>query len=133
MEKEAKSTDPIQQALRDHKKRFNLAAKEFIKRIIAFKKGLNGRGDPGYGLPPGTIGDPLPKELASFLNEITGNFEQLASEALKIEQEQALYSQNRRKPQEEKPAEALSAEPPKAASNNSNILLKLSAKWRIDE
>lgn len=92
-----KSDDPIQEALRSHKDKWNLAAKEVISRIIAFKRALNGRGDPHYSLPPSNIKDPLPSSVGAFLNEITSNFEQLASEALKIEQEQAAYSQNRRK------------------------------------
>jgi hypothetical protein len=133
MEKTAKSTDPVQQALRDHKKRWNAAAKEFIKRLIAFKKSVNGRGDPAYNLPTSNIKDPLPGEVATFLNEITSNFQQLAEEAAQIEQEQSLYSQNRRKPNEEKPAVAPPAEAPKAASDNNELLLKLSSKWSIDE
>lgn len=98
LEKFAKSTDPVQQALRDHKKRWNLASKEFIKRLIAFKKGINGRGAPNYGLPVSNIKDPMPTEIGSFLNELSGNFQQLAEEALQIEKEQTNYSQNRKKP-----------------------------------
>jgi hypothetical protein len=130
MDKSAKSTDPVQQALRDHKKRWNAAAKEFIKRLIAFKKGVNGRGDPSYNLPTSNIKDPLPSEVATFLNEITTNFQQLAEEASRIEQEQTLYSQNRRKPSEGSPGGAV-------AGQNINLLLKLSEqlirKWGRDE
>lgn len=126
MEKFGKSSDPVQQALRDHKKRWNMAAKEFIKRLIAFKKGVNGRGDPSYGLPTSNIKDPLPGEVATFLNEVSGNFQQLAEEALKIQQEQALYSQKRRKPAPEKPADVGVPTPPtevpKAASSDSGLI-----------
>jgi uncharacterized membrane protein (UPF0127 family) len=97
------SKDPVQQQLRDKKKGWNLASKEFIKRLIALKKGLNGRGDPGYGIPTSDIKNPLPDEVGSMLNELAGNFQQLAEEGLKIIQEQAHYSQVRRKPREEQP------------------------------
>lgn len=102
MDKKArkKSTDPVQEALRTHKDKWNQAAKEFIDRMISFKRGLNGRGDPKYGLPPGSIKDPLPGQVVSFLSQLASNFEQLASEAERIEQEQASYSEHRRKPKE---------------------------------
>ena len=103
MEKAAKCQDIKQMALRDHKKQWNIAAKEFIKRLISFKKGLNGRGDNSFSLPTSNIKDPLPSEVISFLSEVSSNFEQLASEALKITREQQEYSQNRRKPIEKKP------------------------------
>lgn len=98
MDKKAKSTDPQQQKLRDHKKNLNMAISEFISRMIALKRGLNGRGDPRYNLNPGKIQDPLPESVSSLLNELTSNFQQLADEALKIVQEQAYYSEHRRKP-----------------------------------
>jgi uncharacterized membrane protein (UPF0127 family) len=94
-----KSDDPVQEALRSHKDKWNLAAKEFIKRVISFKKALNGRGDPKYGLPISSIKDPLPNEIGSFLKELSNNYQTLAEEALKIQQEQASYSQTRKKPQ----------------------------------
>lgn len=101
MEKSAKSSDPVQQALRDHKKNWNLAAKEFIKRIIALKQVVSGKGNSNYGLPPSNIKDPLPREVGSFLDELSSNFEQLAREALTIQQEQAQYSKTRRKSRKE--------------------------------
>ena len=101
MEKVGRSTDPVQQALRDHKKNWNLAAKEFIKRVIAFKRTLNGRGDTNYSLPAGTIKEPLPSEFNGFMSKLAQDFEQLVAEAAKIEQEQASYAQTRRKSQKE--------------------------------
>lgn len=93
-----KSTDPVQEALRSHKDKWNLAAKEFIARVIAFKRAMNGRGDAKYGLPPGNIKEHLPEQVTAFLSTLSSNYEQLASEALQIEQQQAAYSQTRRKP-----------------------------------
>lgn len=126
-----KQKDPIQQKLRERKKRWNTAASEMISRIIGLKRGLNGRGDPRLGIPPGSIKDPLPKEFSSLLGEISSNFEQLATEALQIEQEQAQYSQNRRKPA----PEGAPSPPAVASSNNSMIKLSngLFQKWKHDE
>lgn len=101
MEKVGKSTDPVQQTLRDHKKNWNLAVKEFIKRVIAFKRTLNGRGDTNYSLPPSTIKDPLPSEVGSFMNQLANDFELIVSEATKIQQEQDSYSKNRKKSKKE--------------------------------
>lgn len=119
------SDDPVQEALRTHKDKWNIAAKEFIARVIAYKRALNGRGDNKYSLPPGKIQDPLPQNVGSFLNEIAGNFEQLVGEAMKIQEEQAEYSKNRKQPQ---PQGQLSAVPevpavPKTASNRSSTLI----------
>lgn len=95
IDKFGKSNDPVQQALRDHKKRWNLAYREFRKRVAALSQGLNGKGNPSYGLPPTDIKEPLPNELGSFLNELANNFQQLVEEVVKIEQEQATYSQHK--------------------------------------
>lgn len=118
-----KSDDPVQEALRAHKDKWNLAAKEFISRVIAFKRALNGRGDNHYSLPPSNIKEPLPPNVGSFLNEISSNFEQLASEALKIQEEQSTYSKNRRQPQPDGviPAGTVVA-PPKTASAKTSQL-----------
>lgn len=123
-----KQKDPNQVRLRERKKRWNKASIEFIKRLIAFKKGLNGRGEPSFGLPVSDIKDPFPKEVSSFLSEVSANFEQLATEALQIEQEQAQYSQNRRKP-------AAEGAPTVASNNHSMIKLSnvLFQKWSFDE
>ncbi len=98
MEKFAKSTDPVQQALRDRKKGWNVASKEFMKRIKGLRNGLNGRGDSNYGLPPSNIKDPLPAEIGSFLSQLSSDFQFLVSESEKIANEQAYYSKNRKQP-----------------------------------
>jgi hypothetical protein len=99
MNKMARSSDPQQQALRDRKKSFNAASKEFIKRLIAFKKGINGRGDNSFGIPVSRIQDPLPREVLDMLGELSSNFEQLVNEANQITQEQTYYSEHRKQPQ----------------------------------
>jgi uncharacterized membrane protein (UPF0127 family) len=98
MNKAAKSNDPAQQKLRDDKRAWNTAKKELIKRIIGLSQGLNGKGNPSYGLPPSNIKDPLPPELVNFLDELSSNFQQLAQAGVNIIQEQTDYSQNRRQP-----------------------------------
>lgn len=113
-----KSQDPIQEALRTHKDKWNLAAKEFIARVIAFKRAMNGRGDNKYGLPPGSIKDPLPDQIGSFLSTLSANYEQLAAEALQIEQQQASYSQTRRKPKPKGMPQAQAPGQPQAPQND---------------
>ena len=93
-----RSNDPVQEALREHKDKWNLATKELINRIIAFKRALNGRGDPKYSLPPSKIQDSFPSEISSFLNNLSSNYDAVAQEALKIIQEQVSYSEKRKKP-----------------------------------
>jgi len=58
-----KSDDPVQEALRSHKDTWNHDASLLIAQLIAFKKGLNGRGEPKVGIPPGSIKDPMPHEV----------------------------------------------------------------------
>lgn len=98
MEKSARkpSADPVQQKLRERKAIWNKATSEFIARIIAFKKAINGRGDAKFGLPTSNIKNPLPPEVISFLSELTSNYQALAQEAASIAQEQEAYSQERR-------------------------------------
>jgi len=112
-----KEKDPVQMQLRDHKKRWNLAAKEFVSRLIALKQGLNGRGSAKRGLPISDIKNPFPPEIAAFLSQLTSDFQQLAEEASGIIQEQAYYSEHRRKPQPKQPQspEQNQFAPPKVA------------------
>src|SRR5437868_6900780 len=93
--------DPIQLALRGHKKNWGTASKEFMKKIKALRSALSGRGDSNYGLPPSNIKDPLPSEIVGFISELASNFQLLANEAQKITQEQTAYARNRRKSKKE--------------------------------
>jgi hypothetical protein len=97
-ESRKKSNDPVQEALRTRKDKWNLATTELISRIIAFKRALNGRGDNKYSLPPSKIQDPFPSEVISFLNQLSSNYEAVAKEAYKIISDQAEYSKQRKKP-----------------------------------
>lgn len=110
-----RSTDPVQEHLRERKSVWNKACSEFIARLnafkpalISFKRGLNGRGDQKAGLPISTIKEPLPNEISGYLGHVGGGFNELASEfatlvseANGIVQEQAQYAEHRRKHQEQ--------------------------------
>jgi len=97
-----KSPDPLQERLRANKEAWNKACSVFIAELIAFKKGLNGRGDPKYSLPPSNIKDPLPSQVLSLLNRISGDYEHIISGANSIIKEQENYSKTRRKKVEKK-------------------------------
>jgi uncharacterized membrane protein (UPF0127 family) len=115
----AKSKDPVQQKLRDKKRSFNTAAREFISRLIALKSTLNGKGANRYGLPPSDIKMPLPNEFGSFMHEVESNFSQLMNEANQIEAEQATYSAARQQKLQERPEV-------KPASHQSSLIKKAS-------
>lgn len=125
MNKVAKSTDPVQQKLRDNKKLWNQGKREFIKRLIGLSQGINGKGSTDYGLPTSNIKDPLPPEVGSMLSELAGNFQQLVQAGLAIIQEQASYSEHRRKPiQQDQPKIATASLPTNKGliSINRNII-----------
>ena len=97
-ESRGKSADPAQEALRARKDSWNSAASTLIAQLIAFKRGLNGRGDNRAGLPPSRIKDPLPSEVGSYLDQMASSFNDLVGSAGSIIDEQANYSANRKKP-----------------------------------
>lgn len=94
-----RSADPAQEHLREQKAIWNKSTTDLIAKIIAFKRGLNGRGDPRVGLPPSNIKEPLPPQIGSYLDGIATGYEALVNGAEKIIQEQEHYSQVRRKTQ----------------------------------
>jgi uncharacterized membrane protein (UPF0127 family) len=137
-----------QKALRDAKKRWSKACSEMIKRVIAFKRGLNGKGDLSYGLPPGNLTAPLPSEVQAFESELASNFQQLMGEANRIEAEQAAYAaeheqqkaEREERKQQEVPEQPQPVQPetPKPASKIREIIKQASkqqrtAKLRIGE
>ncbi len=99
-----RSTDPAQEHLREQKALWNKSTTDLIAKLIAFKRGLNGRGDPRVGLPPSNIKDPLPAQVGQYLNDIASHYASLIDGAEKIIQEQEHYSQIRNKPQITTPA-----------------------------
>lgn len=94
-----RSADPAQEHLREQKAIWNKSTTDLIAKIIAFKRGLNGRGDPRVGLPPSNIKEPLPAQVGAYLDGIATDYEALINGAERIMQEQEHYSQVRRKTQ----------------------------------
>lgn len=99
IEKEARksSADPVQEALRAHKDTWNHETSLLIAQLIAFKRGLNGRGEPKVGLPGGSIKDPIPSEVGNYLDQLADRYNKLISDAHSIIEEQAHYSESRNK------------------------------------
>lgn len=95
------SEDPVQEALREHKSQWNQDTSLLIAQLIAFKRGLNGRGEPRVGLPPGSIKDPVPSEVGRYLEQLADNYQRIVSDAKNIIDEQAHYSENRPKSKKE--------------------------------
>ncbi len=102
--------DPVQKRLRSRKKNWNIMSRKFIPRLIAFKQALNGRAIPLFGLPGSNIKDPVPAEVANFLNQLATDFNWLVDEAGGIVQEQAEYSMHRQKSQKETRASIIEAD-----------------------
>src|ERR1019366_9391644 len=100
------SQDPRQQALRTHKKNWSARYKQVSQSLKAAKDILNGKGKV-----PSKIQDPLPDQLASMLDTLSGEFASLVDDAQKIISEQKTYSSTRRKKQPKRPSQP-SAPPP---------------------
>ena len=103
-----RSEDPAQEQLRGSKESWNDEASVLIAQIIAFKRGLNGRGDPRIGIPPSSIKDPLPDEVSQYLNSLADRYQSLISGATIIISLQKDYASNRRKGKSER-TQALAA------------------------
>lgn len=111
-----KSEDPVQEALRQNKDNWNHEASLLIAQLIAFKKGLNGRGEPRVGIPPGSIKDPMPNEVGSYLDQLADRFNKLVSDAHHIIDEQLQYSETRKKSVKEQTASVFDDDIIKTAS-----------------
>lgn len=95
-----RSNDPQQEKLRQAKDAWNQDVKTLIAGLIAFKRGINGRGDPRASLPPSSIKDPLPPQIGQYLNSIANQYGKVIDDAKSIIDAQTYYSEHRRKPQE---------------------------------
>jgi hypothetical protein len=124
IQKDARKTspDPVQEALRGHKDTWNHEASLLIAQLIAFKRGLNGRGEPKVGLPPGSIKDPIPSEVGSYLDQLADRYNKLISDAHSIIDEQAHYSEGRKKSSKETEGQ------PVVASADDEIM-KIASWW----
>jgi hypothetical protein len=95
-----KSKDVAQQKIRDNKSSWNQDVSHFISKMIAFKRGINGRGDTKYNLPISKIQDPFAASIPQTLSQLTAEYEKLAKEAVAIISEQDNYSKTRKKRKE---------------------------------
>lgn len=91
-----RSSDPVQEQLRTAKDSWNKDVSLLIAELIAFKRGLNGRGDKNLNIPPSSIKDPLPPQVQSILNNIATQSNKVQDGARSIIDEQSRYSQVRR-------------------------------------
>lgn len=91
-----KSNDPLQENLREHKDLWNASTKNLISKLIAFKRGINGRGDLRAGLPPSDIKNPIPNEIVSYLSHLSDDYVSVIKGAEQIIYEQAQYSESRK-------------------------------------
>jgi ribosome-associated translation inhibitor RaiA len=113
---QAKSSDPVQQKLRDDKSALNKETSGFINELIHLKKTLNGT--PSKNHPQRIpIGQSFPPDVASELEKLTQEFMNLSHGWKDIIEEQDHYSKNRKH---------------KVAfvSEGSNRLTRFISKWR---
>lgn len=90
-----KSTDPVQQALRDAKAKWNKDTREFISNLIEFKRLVNG--SPSKFSPEkGRIQNPLNDKTSTILSQLVTNFSDIAEQAHQLSQQQLAYSKNRK-------------------------------------
>jgi len=93
-----KSTDPIQEQLRQHKDKWNHDVSEFIEAMKQYKKMLNGFPSK-FHMEKSKIQDPLPSSTATVINTLTDSFKNIALDSNKIVSEQLFYAKNRKKKQ----------------------------------
>ena len=89
------SNDKDVEALLVLKDTWNFQASNFINELIALKRGLNGRGDPQYMLPPGRVTKPFDTKVPTFINQLTQKYRVLSSAALEITQKQDELSKHK--------------------------------------
>ena len=73
-----KSKDVVQQKIRDDKSSWNHDVSHFISKMIAFKRGINGRGDTKYNLPISKIQDSFVASIPQTLSQLTAEYEKLS-------------------------------------------------------
>jgi hypothetical protein len=96
----SRAKDPAQERLREHKDAWNDVTSLLIAKLIAFKKGLNGAGDPRAEIPPTKITEPFPVEMNTYLSSIVDDYTHIMNGARFIMNEQGQYSQTRQKGKE---------------------------------
>lgn len=97
----SRSSDPVQESLRERKQKWNSEVSELISELISLKMSVNGFGDSDRGIPPSSIKNPLPAEVSSLLSEVANDYQTIIGGAGGIIQEQSAYAHNRRKSKKE--------------------------------
>jgi hypothetical protein len=97
MEKEAhkRSSDPLQEHLREKKDVWNSEVSALISELIALKRGMNGRAVPDVGIPASSIKDPLPPQIPATVSDVAARYSQILEGARSIIEEQSSYSEHR--------------------------------------
>lgn len=121
------SQDSKQQHLRNSKRQFNAGYKSFTSKLKEFKNLLNGKGKILTD-----IKNPLPEQLGSLLDNLSGEFAQLASGAEAIISEQSGYSKTRRKKKQKQPQQQPLSEQ-EATPPNDKIVQQLSQLGYTDQ
>lgn len=97
-----RSMDPNQQRLRQSKATWNKDVSAFINDLIHLKKLMNGWPNK-FHKERSRITEPIPADPATILGSLAGDFAELAQRGNALVQQQAGYSQTRRRPQPKAP------------------------------
>ena len=96
-----RSEDPRQEYVREQKAQWNARVSQFISKVIALKRAMNGKGDDRIGLPSSNIKNPMPPEVSSYLHGLAAEFATLTTAGDGIANAQNQYSVNRRRGKKE--------------------------------
>ena len=99
LEKKARrrALDATQEALRQSKDLWNAEVSKLIGELIALKRGINGRGDRDFGLPPSSINYPFPQEIDQFLSGTSSHSSRIFEFGRRILDQQENYAKGRNK------------------------------------
>jgi len=97
-----KRADPTKkERLVASKKSWNAAVKLLIAKLIAFKRAINGTGDPDANLPEIDLKDPFPVEFHTYLDSIIDDYNKVVKGADFVMDLQDNFSVTRRKGRKE--------------------------------
>lgn len=89
------STDPVQEKLRQDKATWNTKVTVFINDLIHLKKTMNGWASK-FNKQKSRITEPIPADPVTIIGSLASDFQQMATDANKIVEQQIQYSKNRR-------------------------------------
>lgn len=103
--------DPVVEQLLQAKDTWKDEVSHLIWDLIAFKRGLNGKGDTEHELPPTKITQPFGGSYTKLLAEMASEYQTLAQQALEIIQRQNEISQEHTGRREQKNKQRLMPRP----------------------